>query len=139
MIDRVLVPMDESEMAEEALRYALEVHRDAEITVLHVVGEPSPMMGKAVGLALEDDVEGAGEKDAFPVLEKARKLADDCDVQIETDVGYGSPAKVIVERADVFDAIVIGRHSSSLIERLLLGNVAERVAEGASISVTIVR
>jgi len=45
MISRVLVPMDESEMAERALRFALEAHPDAEIIVLHVVGQPSSMMG----------------------------------------------------------------------------------------------
>jgi len=37
--------MDESEMAERALRFALEAHPDAEIIVLHVVGQPSSMMG----------------------------------------------------------------------------------------------
>jgi nucleotide-binding universal stress UspA family protein len=42
MISRILVPMDDSEMAQRALEYALENHPDAEITVLHVVGEPSP-------------------------------------------------------------------------------------------------
>ncbi len=43
MISRILVPMDGSEMSERALEYALEVHPNTEITVLHVVGEPSPM------------------------------------------------------------------------------------------------
>jgi len=42
-------------MAQRALEYALENHPDAEITVLNVVGEPSPMFGAAMGLALEDD------------------------------------------------------------------------------------
>jgi len=58
--------MDESEMAERALRFALEAHPDAEIIVLHVVGQPSSMMG-AAGLALADDRRhrggaGAGER-----------------------------------------------------------------------------
>jgi len=44
--------MDESEMAERAFQYALEVHPDAEITVVHVVGEPSSMMGGAAGIAM---------------------------------------------------------------------------------------
>jgi len=64
MISRVLVPVDDSEMAERAVRYALEAHPDAEITVLHVVGEPSPMMGKAMSLAVEDDIEQAAEEHA---------------------------------------------------------------------------
>jgi len=55
MISRILVPMDDSEMAQRALRYALENHSDADITVLHVVGGPSLMGGEATGLALDDD------------------------------------------------------------------------------------
>lgn len=43
MLSRILVPMDDSEMAERALEYALENFSGAEIIVLHVVGEPSPM------------------------------------------------------------------------------------------------
>jgi hypothetical protein len=53
--------MDDSELAKQALRYALEVHPIAEITVLHLVGKPSEMMRKAVVLAFEDDIEQAAE------------------------------------------------------------------------------
>lgn len=36
-------------MAVRALECALEAYPDAEITALHIVGEPSAMMGKAAG------------------------------------------------------------------------------------------
>lgn len=73
MISRVLVPMDESEMAERALRFALEAHPDAEIIVLHVVGQPSSMMGGAAGLALADDTEEAAREQASePVRARPR-------------------------------------------------------------------
>lgn len=64
IISRVFVPMDDSKMAVRALEYALKAHPDAEITVLHIVGEPSAMMGKAAGLALEDDIEEAAKEHA---------------------------------------------------------------------------
>lgn len=38
MISRILVPAEGSEMAQQALEYALENHPNAEVTVLHVVG-----------------------------------------------------------------------------------------------------
>ena len=44
MISRVLVPMDDSETAEQTVRCALEAYSDVEITTLHVVGAPSPIM-----------------------------------------------------------------------------------------------
>ncbi|CCQ34036.1 UspA domain protein [Halorhabdus tiamatea SARL4B] len=139
MIERVLVAMDDSEMGEKALRYALEAHPDAEVTVLHVVGEPSPMMGQAVGLALEDDVQAAAEELAAAVLDRAREIADEYDAEVETKVGWGTPAKVIVSRAADFDTVVIGSHSGSLADQLFVGNVAQKVFRRSPVPVTTVR
>lgn len=139
MIDRVLVPMDDSEMAERALAYALEVHPDAEIAVLHVIGEPSPLMGKAASLALEDDVEQAGKTHAKQVFDRARGAAAEYDIELDTDVGYGSPAKAIVRRAEDFDAVVIGSHGGSIVDRLFVGDVAETVFRRSPVPVTVVR
>lgn len=139
MIERVLVPMDESEMAERALEHALETYPDATITVLHVAGSPSPMMGGATELALETDIEDAAEEHAADLFERAREIADAYDAELETDVAWGTPAKVIVERATGFDAVVIGSHSGSLADRLFVGNVAQKVFRHSPVPVTVVR
>jgi nucleotide-binding universal stress UspA family protein len=139
MISRILVPMDDSEMAEHALEYALEAHPDAEITVLHIVGEPSPMMGKAMGLALEEDLEEAAEEHASEVLERAREVARTHEREINTDVAWGNPAKAIINAAADFDTVVIGSHGGSLAERLFVGNVAQKVFRRSPVPVTVVR
>lgn len=139
MISRVLVPMDDSEMAEHALEYALEAHPDAEIMVLHIVGEPSPMMGKAMGLALEDDLEEAAEEHASQVLERAREVAQTHERDINTDVAWGNPAKAIINRAADFETVVIGSHGGSLAERLFVGNVTQKVFRRSPVPVTVVR
>lgn len=139
MISRVLVPMDDSEMAEEALEYALEVHPNADITVLHVVGEPSTMMGKAVGLALEDDIEQAAEDIADEILTRAHTIAEEYDTDIDTDVSWGSPAKVIVNRAEAFDVVVLGSHAGTVVDRLFVGDIAKTVFHRAPVPVTVVR
>lgn len=126
-------------MAERALEYALESYPDAEITVLHVVGEPSPMMGNATRLALENDIEEAAEQHASKVLEQARSLAETHDASIDTDVAWGSPARGILNRAEDFDTIVIGSHGGTLVDRLFVGNVAERVFRRSPVPVTVVR
>ena len=64
MISRILVAMDDSEMSERALEYVLEAHPNTEITILHVIGEPSPMWGEATGIALADNIEEAAEEHA---------------------------------------------------------------------------
>jgi len=139
MIERVLVATDGSEMAEHALEYALEVHPDAEITALYVAGEPSPMMGRALKLALEDDIEEVAREEAESIFESAREIAAERGVDIDTDVTVGSPAKSIVERSENFDAVVLGSHGADLRSRMLMGNVAERVVRGSPVPVTVVR
>jgi len=139
MVSRILVPMDDSEMSQRALEYALENHPDAEVTVLHVVGEPSPMMGAATGLALEDNREEAAEKLAAEVFERARDLAADHGVDIATEVRVGQPSRVILNRADDLDAVVIGSHGGTLADRLFVGNVAQKVFRRSPVPVTVVR
>jgi nucleotide-binding universal stress UspA family protein len=139
MSHRVLVPMDDSEMSEHALEYALETHPDAGITVLHVVGEPSPMMGEAAGLALEDDIRSVAEDHAADVFERAREIAASHGAEVTTDVGWGSPAKVIVDRAEGFDAVFLGSHGGSVVDRLFVGNVAQKVVRHSPVPVTVVR
>lgn len=139
MASSVLVAMDDSEMAERALEYALDTHPDAEITVLHVVGEPSSMMGKAVGLALEDDPQEAAQKQAEPVFERAHRVADAYGRTIDTNVAVGTPAKAIVSRAEEFDTVLIGSHGGSISDRLFVGNIAQKVFRHAPVPVTVVR
>ena len=139
MISRILVPMDDSEMAEHALRHALDAHPDATVTVLTVVGEPSGMFGEATAIALADDPERSAEEHAQPVFERAREIATEYGIEIGTDVAVGHPARAILNRAGEFDAVVIGSHGGTLADRLIVGNVAEKVFRRSPVPVTVVR
>jgi nucleotide-binding universal stress UspA family protein len=139
MISRLLVPMDDSEMARRALEYALENHPDATITVLHVVGEPSPWWGKAASLAIEDDFEALAEELATDVFDDARALAAEHGVEIRTEVQVGHPARAILRRAEDFDAVVLGTHGGSLVDQLIVGNVAQKVFRNAAVPVIAAR
>lgn len=139
MIDRVLVAMGGSEMAERVLEFAIRAYPDAEMTVLTVVGAPSWFMGEATGLVLAEDLPAAAEERAEPVLERAREIAADHDRGIDTAVALGSPSRAIVERAEGFDVVVIGSHGRTLSSRLLLGDTAETVTRRSPVPVTVVR
>ena len=139
MISRILVPMDDSEIAQRALKYALENHPGAEITVLHVVGGPSPWGGEATALAVEDDIEAAAEERAQSVFDDARDLAAEYDAEIVTEVGFGHPARSILNTAGEFDAVVVGSHGGSLADRLVIGNVARRVFRRSPVPVVVAR
>ena len=139
MLSRILVPIDDSEMAQRALEYALENHSDAAITVLHVVGEPSPWGVAATSIAIEDDIEAAAEERAADVFADARDLAAEYDVEITTEVRLGDPSRAILNSVDDFDAVVIGSHGGSLADRLVVGNVAQKVFRRAPVPVIVAR
>jgi len=142
MLSRILVPMDDSEHASHALEYALENHPEADVTVLHVVGVPSMMMGGAVGLSLEDDISEAAAERAEPVFERAREVADEHSREIDSIVGVGHPARNIIDRAEDYDTVVLGAHGedwSRVTHRFLVGNIAETVSKRAPVPVIIVR
>jgi nucleotide-binding universal stress UspA family protein len=139
MLTRVLVAMDDSEVAEQALRYALEVHPEADVTVLTVVGGPSGMLGDAMSLAVADDFEESANERARPVLERARAIAAESEREIDTEVGAGHPAREILDRAEDFETIVVGSHGDSLADRVFVGNVADKVVRGSPVPVTVVR
>ena len=142
MVSRILVPMDDSEMAAQALVYDIEMYADAEITVLHVVGGATMMMGDAVSLALEDDVDTAAKARAEPVFERARELAGEYDVDIQTAVDVGDPARAIVTHAQHYETVVMGshgQHSEAIARGFLIGNVAQKVFRRSPVPVTTVR
>lgn len=126
-------------MAKRALRYALENHPEADVTVLHVVGEPSSMMGAAAGIALADDIEETAREHAREVLDEAQEIAAEYDREISTTVELGQPARAILRRANEFDTVVIGSHSGTLAERLLIGDTARTVFNRSPVPVTTVR
>ena len=126
-------------MAERALRYALRAHPNAEITVLHVVGEPSSMMGRATGIALADDPEAAAREHASDLFDRAREISAESGTEIETVVRVGHPARAVINMTEEFDTVVIGSHGGSLADRLLVGNIAEKIVRRSAAPVTVVR
>lgn len=138
---RVLVPMDDSEMAEQALEYALDVYddEDDEITVLTVVGGPSFMWGEAAAIALADDMQEAAEEHGQAVADRAGEIATDHDAEVDVKIRTGHPARAILDAVEDYDTVVLGSHGGSVADRLMVGNVAETVFRRAPVPVTVVR
>ncbi|WP_256301357.1 universal stress protein [Haloarchaeobius salinus] len=144
MVDRILVPFDESEQARTALEHALTTHPDAEVVVLNVIdlmeaGYSAPFDGGLPGYWEEwyEQEEQAAEE----LLARAQEIADEYDAELETEVVVGRPARSINEYADEndIDQILIGSHGRTGVSRILLGSVAEAVVRRAHCPVTVVR
>lgn len=146
MAKNVLVPLDRSEQAKNALEWALEEFGDANFTLLHVI-EPLNMRyveeaQKEAGeeLTPEESYEKVVE-DTEDFLSRFVKKAEESGVEASYDHAQGKPSRGIVEYAEEHDVdhVVIGSHGRNGVSRLLLGSVAEKVARRSPAPVTIVR
>lgn len=128
----LLVPMDDSEPARAALKHALSIHPDDDITVLHVVDDLEAGYGGGP----------AGKVDEIEpeFFEDVRAVAEEYGRTVETTVVEGTSADRILEyaRDEGVDQIVMGSEGRSGVSRMLLGSVAENVTRKARIPVTIV-
>ena len=137
----VLVPLDGSDTAMEAVAFVYEQFPDATVTLLHVINPSRAGYGAQAGIPSfseewYEDAEGAAED----LFDEARATAPDATT-IETHVEVGQPSRVIVEYADEhgIDQIVMGSHGREGVSRILLGSVAETVVRRARVPVTVVR
>jgi len=139
MPQRVLVPLDGSPQAHEALTYATETFPDAEIVVVHVV---NPVAGATDIEGIMADTAGVvDERQQFgeELFEQARKTAGERIV--DSEIIAGRAANEIVNYVDNnrIDAIVMGSHGRDGAARLLLGSVSETVVRRSPVPVTVVR
>ncbi len=141
---RVLVPIDLSEISEEALQYAVDCpcKETRELILLHVI---DPLDIKSLGLVglvdreqeLRDEMEKEGRRH---LDELAKKYARD-GLTFKTRIVFDRPWRGIINTAieEQADAIIMGSHGRGRIAEQLLGSVAERVARKAPVPVTIIR
>lgn len=143
----VLVPYDDSPMAERAFARALDDYPDATIRLLYVLDVAAASYGAPVeggaGHYFES-WETARRDSAETRFEQARERAADHQAftgRIETAIEHGPPAKTIVRHVSDTDAdaIVIGSHGRTGLSRVLLGSVAESVVRRAHCPVVVVR
>lgn len=137
----VLVPLDGSPLADDALEHALKTF-DCRITVLNVVTPLDASMSE--GGLLEpggERVEEARER-ANRLVERANQRAAEADRPVETAVEAGDPAEAILEYVDASDVdhVVMGGHGGPRsVAARLLGTVATTVVSQAPVTVTVVR
>ncbi|WP_254829324.1 universal stress protein [Haloglomus salinum] len=140
MVDHVLVPMDDSPLARQALDFALDVHPAADITVLHVVDYVEESYGAEMLVGPDELRERALDR-ADQLVDEARERAADHEGDLRTATEFGDPARKIVQYAadEAVDLVVMGGHGRPLVSRILLGDVAQRVVQRAECPVTVVR
>jgi nucleotide-binding universal stress UspA family protein len=140
----IIVGVDRSAGAEEALRFAFEEAqlRGATLRAIHAwqfgyIGAPSLEGAVPVlGAGLDEHRSAAGAVLDAMVREA---IPDAGDVEIERRVVEGAAAAVLVEESRGADLLVVGSRGHGGFAQLLLGSVSQQCAHHAECPVVIVR
>jgi nucleotide-binding universal stress UspA family protein len=144
MKTRILVPLDGSPLAEQALSCAITVGRglSAELVLFRAI--PLPWgTGKHIDVATAEEGELLGQLEA-EAKTYLRQLGDQVQLagpSVQIVVHHGPAAETIVDYAEQADIgqIIMATHGYSGIRRWTHGSVAERVLQAASVPVLLVR
>jgi nucleotide-binding universal stress UspA family protein len=137
-LDKILVPLDGSVLAEAALWTAIDLAGEDGATLSLVRAAQVHALPGAD--CVEAQVRAIGEAEEYLAAVR-RRLEDKGVKRVETHVWYGPAAAAIVEAAsfEKADLIVMGTHGRSGLGRLVLGSVAESVLRGTTTPILIVR
>jgi nucleotide-binding universal stress UspA family protein len=141
-VHHVLVPLDFSTYAEQALDYAIALAQklQARVTLLHVI-QPPAFVNVEGGLwptsTFLQDLEAAVTRDMEGYL--ARVTA--AGLEGEMVVVHGVPFQEILDTAKArqVDLIIMGTHGRTGLTHVFLGSVAEKVVRLAPCPVLVAR
>lgn len=138
---RILVPFDGSSPSINALEFALNIHDDAEILVLHIIEkeylENSYVKLLLGGEKLSERIQKGGEE----ILEKAEELSEEYDRDIETRIETGNPVKTILDfsKENNIDQIIIGSKGHTSTKTKFLGSVTNKLIHKTNLPITIIK
>lgn len=137
-LERILVPLDGSLLAEGAIQTAMELARGGGVSVLLLRAAEAHTLPGAD--PTEAQVEVVREAEEYLAAVAAR-LGGQGLQGVETSVWYGPPATAIIEatRLQKVDLVVMTTHGRSGLGRLILGSVAESVLRGTTTPILLLR
>jgi nucleotide-binding universal stress UspA family protein len=137
----ILVPIDFSGYAEQALEYAIDLANklSARLTLLHVI-QLMPV-GVVEGATLPYSYLQELETDIQQRMETYRQRVQTAGLENAVVVEHGMPFQSIVDlaRDQHVDLIVMGTHGRTGLAHMFLGSVAEKVVRLAPCPVLVTR
>jgi len=139
---KILVPVDGSEVALEAVRFAIRLARAGlqSSVVLANVQEPATLYELVVAhdpAVIEQVSAAAGAHTLAP----AEALLKEAGLDYECEVASGDPAHTLIDILENYqcDLVVMGASGMSTLRSALLGSVSNEVLHSAGVPVMIVK
>jgi nucleotide-binding universal stress UspA family protein len=150
MYQKILVPLDGSDLAECVLPHLETISRGCEITTIVFVRVVDPTVPPArspnsseFGLRKKDreQLDKHRKSAAEEYLQQLTEKLEYNWAQVETEVLVGTVAESIAEYAEKnsVDIIIIASHGRSGISRWVMGSVADRILRSACVPVMMIR
>jgi nucleotide-binding universal stress UspA family protein len=153
---KIIVPHDGNEMADKALKFAIEIAKatNMEIVILRVMQEPIHVSDRALHVAFLDrtrreeftgGLRRLNEEEKVDVYKEMTRLVDLCTtegVKASRKVAVGNAVEKILETAEKEKPYLIimgSKRLEGLGKIKMIGSVARSVSELAKVPVTIVR
>jgi nucleotide-binding universal stress UspA family protein len=139
MFTRILVPLDGSDRAEQAIPVAARIAHASNGTVILVQAAPIPLDFQTE--LYSDTVIGEGKARSSHYLDTVCRVAELVGVKTEARVEYGDVAPSIltaIEPLDV-DLIVMCSHGYTGFKRWALGSVAQKIISHSPVPVLVLR
>jgi len=137
-IERIILPIDGSDYAKKAAKKAFFIAKkiDVEVDIIsvldpfrysthHEIFHTFTKLRREQAVKYLDEIEKMG-----------KNIGAKCSIRL---IDKGTPLEEIIKSANPSDLIVIGIKGHSNIERMLIGNVTEKVVRHAKCSVMVVR
>ena len=141
MISKILIPLDGSDFAEQALPYAAELARkfDAQLNLIWVLN-PMVVMSDYGAVTYQNLVSLEKEEAESYLLVKQNELQNE-GLSVQTKILEGAVADSIIDVAcqNDNDLIVMSTHGRSGLSRWVYGSVATKVLQHAPCPVFLVR
>lgn len=149
LIKKILIGIDNSKFAEHAAKYGFDIaHKfNAKVGLVHIV-EPvmmpysnsgDPLMGTSDMTVADIDIINIQNNASKAIIDATiNKFGDGLEITHFSE--FGDTADGIINCSKEFgaDMIVIGTHSRTGIDRLLMGSVAEHVVRHSEVPVLVV-
>lgn len=149
MYQRVMVPLDGSELAECVLPHLEAMAKGCQVKEVIFVQAVEPyymrMVGNYEGMAFRDDIirqiDEENQRAAKEYLDKIMVKAKYDAIDVKAEVVIGKAADVLAEYATKCqaDLILIATHGRSGVSRWVWGSTADRILRSACVPVLMVR
>lgn len=145
MYKRIVVPLDGSDLAEQALVTAEDLARTtgAPMHLVRVVDFPSSSFNYVYGAMIESQAIAMQLEDeralAESYLHEVSRSIEGRGIQVTTEVRHGVAIQELVDAMKPGDLYVVASHGRSGVARWFLGSVAEEIMRRATVPVLLVR